>query len=58
MTAIQILTAWLPASILILAIMCRFLFVAHPVRSHDRQHGEGERVRGDVQSHNGVISRG
>jgi len=51
---IAALTAWLPASFLILAIMSRFLIVAHPVRSHDRQHGEGERVRGDVQSHGSV----
>ncbi|WP_387425170.1 hypothetical protein [Sphingomonas melonis] len=46
----QIATAWFAASIATGLLIGRSI----PPTTDDRQHGEGERVRGDVQSHNGV----
>lgn len=49
MIALQIIAAWcalsLPTGLLLAASI--------PPTTDDRQHGEGERVRGEVQSHNG-----
>lgn len=45
-----ILSAWLAASIATGLLIGR----AIPPTTDDRQHGEGERVRGDVQSHGSV----
>ncbi|MHA0335804.1 hypothetical protein [Sphingomonas aquatilis] len=53
MTA-AILTAWLAASITTGLLIGR----AIPPTTDDRQHGEGERVRGSDQHHYGVNSHG
>ena len=50
MTALQFLAAWFITSIPAGLLVARFI---RPT-TDDRQHGEGKRVRGDVQSHGSV----
>lgn len=47
-----IITAWFAASIATGLLIGR----AIPPTTDDRQHGEGERVRGQGQFHNGSVS--